>query len=175
MRALALPEKLIEHELSKEKQDSSFAFYYYLCYNTLKNLGIDMLYLGKIDYSWNKPQTYLVLVPGLSLLIEKIKSTNLKPFINNDWNNKSVAPNEKSKEFANMCKWHLRGSLIQMACIGAITVYALPLFSLLSLLPICEALYTYSIAMSNPVVIHEYSPSTGQVIRSNGVRMPSIF
>ena len=36
--------------------------------------------LENIDYAWTKPQTYLVLVPGLSLIIQKIQLANTLPF-----------------------------------------------------------------------------------------------
>lgn len=54
--------------------------------------------LENIDYAWTKPQTYLVLVPGLSLVIQKIQLANTLPLMN-DVNQQNVAQADaKSKK-----------------------------------------------------------------------------
>ncbi len=90
--------------------------------------------LENIDYAWNKPQTYLVLVPGLSLIIKNIQLAEVLPLppINNVI---LISPNEaiqleaSSRKFATICKWHFGGSIIQMiACAVATKTFAVPFF-----------------------------------------------
>ena len=43
--------------------------------------GIKQAIEDNIDYSWTKPQTYLVLVPVISLIIQRIKFSKALPLI----------------------------------------------------------------------------------------------
>lgn len=110
--------------------------------------------LENIDYAWTKPQTYLVLVPGLSLIIQKIQLANTLPLIDN------VTEQAKSRKFANICKWHLRGSMIQItASIIAIKVFAVPLFSLLAILATYELVDTLMKSLRNSITLYEFYPN----------------
>jgi hypothetical protein len=68
--------------------------------------------LEKIDYAWTKPQTYLVLVPGLSLIVQKIQLASALPLTNPVTQENVEQANAKSMKFAKICKWHLRGCSI---------------------------------------------------------------
>lgn len=94
--------------------------------------------LANIDYSLNKAQTYLVLVPGLSLVIRKIQLANVLPLINNvlpnQMQNFALAPADtSSRKFARICGSHLLGSTIQLIAIYAAGVFVSPLFFLLAI------------------------------------------
>jgi len=88
-----------------------------------------------MDYSWKTMSTYIVLVPGLSLIVQKIQMANLLPL---SQKLDKRADDKQCRKFANVCKWHLRGSMVQMvAVIAAVKVLATPIFLLIA----CAAAY----------------------------------
>ena len=100
--------------------------------------------IENIEYAWNKPASYLVLVPGLSLLIQKIQFANYK----------EGHPPEVESKFFNICRWHVRGALVKVAI--AVGLLAAPLFSLLVVLSIFEGVYAFSHAFIIRVKVLEY-------------------
>lgn len=125
-------------------------------------------FLGNIDYDWKKPQTYLVMVPALSFLIEKIQLAKVLPLpADND---------QKNRQFAKICAWHLRGSLVQLtACIVAKQVFHVssPILSAIYLVSSAEALYTALKALTNRCTINEYYPN-GKIKKSH-TSIPNLF
>jgi hypothetical protein len=115
-------------------------------------------YLGQIDYAWNKPQTYMVLVPGLSTVILKIQLTNVFQKLHMGVSRPAniAAANNASNRYAAICKWHLRGSLLQTgAMILAAKVIASPiLMGVLIAFPLFEMYKTANTALKYPVVIY---------------------
>jgi hypothetical protein len=113
--------------------------------------------LENIDYAWAKSQTYLVFVPGLSLIIQKIQLANTLPLINNVTQQNMTQADEKLRKFANICKWHLRGSMTQIAAsVIAIKVFAIPLFSLLAILATYELVDTLVKSLRNSITLYEF-------------------
>jgi len=118
--------------------------------------------LERIDYAWFKPQIYLVLVPGLSLIIQKVQLANTLPLLITEATTQSNVAQvyAKSRQFANICKWHLAGSLVQIAVsIIAIVAFATPLFLLLGILATCELAYTLINSIRNRVILYEFHPN----------------
>ena len=121
--------------------------------------------LENIDYSWTKPQTYLVFVPGLSLLIQKIQLASTLPLIDDA----NVTPQNmqeaaaKSRKFTDICKWHLRGSMIQMiAAVIATKVFVARLFPLIAIfaaLAAFEMVDTISQGIKNKPTLYEFHPN----------------
>lgn len=94
-----------------------------------------------IDYSWTNPQTCMVLIPGLSLLIQKVQMAKAIPMLHNamqSGHGKVPAVNK----FLNICIWHLKGSAVQAAiCSVAYQIFKnklLLLFSLAALLELAD-------------------------------------
>jgi len=83
--------------------------------------------LEDIDYSPNKPSTYLVFVPVLSLLIQKIQLDRIQAFphvVSITQQNVHNA-NANTKHYTNICKWHLTGSTTQMLALAlAVSLFA---------------------------------------------------
>lgn len=116
--------------------------------------------LENIDYAWTQPKTYLILVPGLSLIIQKIQLASTLPLINNVTQQNMAQADAKSRKFANICKWHLRGSMIQIAAsIIAIKIFSVPLFSLLAILATCELADTLIKSLNNSITLYEFLPN----------------
>ena len=126
--------------------------------------------IESIDYAWTKPQTYLVFVPGLSLLIQKIQFANILPLtkyvqllpLPNNAEFPQPTPDEdaKTRHFINICKWHLRGSLVQIAASTiAIKTLALPIFSLLAIVAGFEMVDTFIKIVRNPATVYEFHPN----------------
>ena len=131
--------------------------------------------LEKIDYAWTKPQTYLVLVPGLSLIIQKIQLANTLPLINDVTLEGMSQADAKSRKFANICKWHLRGSMIQIAAsVIAIKIFAVPLFSLLAILATYELVDTLIKSLRNSITLYEFHPN-GRVKSITSMSASNIF
>lgn len=136
--------------------------------------------LEKIDYAWNKPHTYLVLIPGLSLYIEKIQLAITVPLVESyTQEERDVLIDIHSRKFDNITKWHLRGSLIQiLASVAAIKILSHPLFRQIALvagcLAFCEVLYTSFYRFKIPVTLYEFYPN-GQVKSISSTRAPNIF
>lgn len=82
--------------------------------------------LGSIDYSLKDPKTYLIFVPGLSLVIQKIQVDKILPI------DDSLTFKEKDirgRQFLTICKWSLRSSLFQLVAVAAaVNLFANPLF-----------------------------------------------
>ena len=119
--------------------------------------GIKQAIEKNIDYSWTKPQTYLVLVPVISLIIQKVKFAKEFNLINSDNNKeKSIV----SKDFANICKWHLRGSMMQMivAIVALVFSAVNPIFALIAIISAYEALSTVYNGFGNQVTLHTVHP-----------------
>lgn len=119
--------------------------------------------LKNIDYDWTKPQTYFVFIPGLSLLVQKIQLASVLPLINDVITpENAVQLNAESRKFANICKWHLRGSMTQLliAAIASKVLLAAPFFSLFFLsLTIYEMLDTLITSLRNRINLVEFYPN----------------
>lgn len=112
--------------------------------------------LENIDYSLKDPKTYLIFVPGLSLMIQKIQVDKILPIED------SLTPQEKDirgRQFLNICKWSLRSSLFQLVAVAAaVNLFANPLFGLMSLLVCYQLGYTAYLSRTN-VTCYEFFPN----------------
>ncbi len=88
--------------------------------------------IENINYAWNKPQSYLVLIPGISLLVQKIQLAKILPSIEKmrppiiDDRNQDDNVSEDEvivKKYSNISKWHVKGSL--MSLIGSIALISI--------------------------------------------------
>lgn len=118
--------------------------------------------LENIDYGWSKPQSYLIFVPGLSLLIQKVQLAQILPLREEDdvtaENHFQVDLN--TKKFVEIHKWHLRGSAIQlMASIMAIQACSLPIFSLIALLSMGQFVYTSILGLMTRINSYTFHPN----------------
>ncbi len=122
--------------------------------------------INNIDYAWNKPQSYLALIPGISLLIQKIQLAKILPLINNmhppkiddSSQEKGISKDEGIvRKYSNLSKWHVRGSLISLiASIALINIYPLVTFigaglSLFQMINILRANCSHSVVQHNDV------------------------
>lgn len=131
--------------------------------------------LENIDYSWNKPQTYLVFVPGLSLIIQKIQFSKVLPLIDDVTPSNIQEAASKSKKFTEICKWHLRGSLIQLTvALIAIHIFAIPFFSLIVIFAGCELIDTIFHCLKNNPILYEFH-ANGAVKKKISVSALNIF
>lgn len=122
--------------------------------------------LENIDYDRKNPKTYLVFVPGLSLVIQKIQMAKVLPLPEFQANNKCEF---KHNKFFDICKWHLRGSAVQCAALSiAIKTLALPIFSYITLVSLFELGDTAIKALKNDATFTELQPngSKKQIHRS---------
>lgn len=64
---------------------------------------------------------------------------------------------QNQKKFANICKWHLRGSMIQIiASIIAIKLFAAPIFALLAIFATYELVDTLIKSIKNSITLYEF-------------------
>ena len=115
--------------------------------------------IENIDYAWNKPQTYLVLVPVLSLLIQKVQIAALKLFIP-----RPQTPHDATTQLAKLDKfkkitvWHIAGSCVQFtASIIATNVFATHWFLIISGFAVAEATYTFITFVRNDNIHPQWS------------------
>lgn len=125
--------------------------------------------IADIDYGFNL-QTLIVLVPGLSLLAQKIKVQSILRFAEQN-NPVNFIGSRESAQIDHVYKWHAIGSAIQIAVFGLLTkVYPLPSDPRVSLfaIPCLLALYQFQNALlgylGDRTVIH-LSPNGGQIRR----------
>lgn len=112
--------------------------------------------LESIDYSVKNLSTYLVFVPGLSLLIQKVQTAKTLPLPAVTSFNFDPLQQEKSTRFAAICKWSLRGSMTQaIVCMVAFSVFQMPIFGLLALVAGYEMIDTIRLAIQNTVTKYE--------------------
>lgn len=112
--------------------------------------------LENIDYSPRSLSTYLVFVPGLSHLIQKVQLAKTLPLPPININFDPVQ-HEKSTRLANICKWSLRGSMTQsLICTIAFAIFQSPIFALLGLLALFEMFDTMGIAFKNTVTEYQF-------------------
>lgn len=113
--------------------------------------------LEHIDYMWTKPQTYLVFVPGLSLIIQDIQLSCTLPLIKKVTSQNVDQANAKARKFSQICKWHLGGSIVQLsASIIAVKTFAVLFFSITYLLASYELINTVLICLKNSIVYYEF-------------------
>ncbi len=125
-----------------------------------------------IDYKWTNPKTYVVLVPVLSLIVQKVQLSNLLPLPKSDDQKKLDAA---SRKFCDVCKWHLRGSMVQtLAAIIAIKFYGKNAFAWLGALAAYEMADTAWKGLKNPGTIYEFYPN-GSVKRQESANACNIF
>jgi hypothetical protein len=122
--------------------------------------------IENIEYSWKNPQMLLVLIPGVSLVIQKIQLTNVLPLMNNPTQQNVAQANVQTRKFLNVCKWHLGGAIIQaivtataLASISTINTFAILLLSSLTLLAVSQMIYTIIKDIKNPATIYEFNPN----------------
>lgn len=76
--------------------------------------------VASMSYQWYRPATYLVFVPGLSLLIQKIQMRAMLPLMPANFSlqkqNQELirTADSQARKFITVCKWHLVGSLLQI-------------------------------------------------------------
>lgn len=115
--------------------------------------------LVKIEYGKSNPSTYMVFIPVLSLIVQKIQMAHLLPLKNAQNQGSYSQQNSISLKLINVCKWHLRGSMVQtVACIVASKIYKLPIFSIIGILAMYEILDTGFKALTNKVSVYKLSP-----------------
>jgi hypothetical protein len=112
-------------------------------------------------------------VPGLSLLIQKIQLSNLLPL--GDYNsNKFIEADLGARKFVKLCKWHLRGSMIQiLICVISKEVFEKPVFLLLGAIATFELVFTLWQA-SREITIRKFHQD-GYYTSSSRFRPLSIF
>lgn len=118
--------------------------------------------LRNIDYDWTKPQTYFVFIPGLSLLVQKIQLASALPLSNDPITpENAVRLDAESRKFANICKWHLRGSMTQLAiaAIVAKTLLTVPFSLFFVSLTAYEMLDTLITSLRNRIQLFEFYPN----------------
>lgn len=120
-----------------------------------------------MSYRWDCPATYLVFVPGLSLLIQKIQMKAVLPLPPFPKLNEAATFIEGSKrldlasrKFINICKWHLRGSFVQafilLSLANKTKKIALPILAI-GISIFYELLDTTHKALKNKPAIYEFS------------------
>jgi hypothetical protein len=125
-----------------------------------------------------------VLVPGLSLFIEKMQFAKILPLpelkidiISADGKNlDKLAFNHKHQQCAKISAWHQRGTLAQMICViafRAILQSNPPILNLIALLATVEVVYTLYQTIQNPPMVNNYFKN-GQL--NQGIKtFPNIF
>lgn len=68
-------------------------------------------FIANIDYKWSKPETYLVFVPLVSLVIQKVQMANVLPLLQEG--QPLAQMDTQSRKFVAFCKGHLIGSIMQ--------------------------------------------------------------
>ncbi len=102
----------------------------------------------ELEYGWNKPQTFIVLIPVISLVFLKIQIYHLKDKLKLDYPNYrarnqfyNLWESREYKKIEDICKWHKLGSHIQSIALCALSCFN-PLFLLPMVFSICELSYT---------------------------------
>jgi hypothetical protein len=98
-----------------------------------------------IDYGFHNPQSLIVLVPVVSLIVEKQQVSHLQEKLNTNY----AKPEQfrdflKSREVIQLdriFKWHALGSLVQMIGLLALSFF-FPIALFLTFVPIYEAYYS---------------------------------
>lgn len=111
--------------------------------------------IESINYSWTNPLTSLVLIPGVSLLINRVQLAKVVPMLmtaKHSIQEEAAASNK----FLNICKWHFRGSAIQtVVCFVAFKIFANQLLLLLSVFALMEFAGTAATALKHRITLVE--------------------
>lgn len=121
--------------------------------------------IQNIEYELKNPQSYLVFVPGISLIIQKIKCAHLHELIKQSIDiispTNTCVSNLYTKKFIHICQWHYFGALTQQtASILAIKHLALttltaPIIKVLAALTLVQFIYASYQALQK-MTIAEY-------------------
>lgn len=121
------------------------------------------------DYGWNKPLSFIVLVPGASLIFQKIQVAHLISTLNLIYQKpdqfRALINSREYAKLDTLYQWHYVGSLIQI-----ITLLVLSKLNPLFLLPTAISIYEQHcsnkrnhriIQVDNRMVILDTSPFSG--------------
>ena len=113
-----------------------------------------------MDYSWKKPASYLVLVPGMPLILQSIQFNKVLPLTKFDIQSDTGRYQRNQDKFLKICKWNGRGSMIStFVCVVAVKALALPIFALLALLSVASFAYTTIKMIKTPISTSKYIPT----------------
>lgn len=116
--------------------------------------------LSAVTYEGDQLDTYLVFIPGVSLLLQKIQMANLLPLPQNVSQGNIQEVNEQNRKFSLLCKWHLRGSLTQLVVsAAAIKIFAANFFLLFAAAAFYELMDTSYHALQNAVHFYATYPN----------------
>lgn len=111
----------------------------------------------QLDYGWNA-QSLVVFIPGISLLVQKIKSAHIYANLKETYTSgKQLTLLLASKEYAQldkMHKWHSLGSLVQTIVFVTLGIMCNPLFFVPSVFSLYE-MHISSKGLTHKFVLHE--------------------
>jgi hypothetical protein len=112
--------------------------------------------IANLEYSWKNPAAYVVFVPGISLIVEKIKLADLKipSFDSNKTIQDVTGFEEENKKLISLFRGHLIGSLSQMAISGLIVMsFAPSVFTAISLLALMVSTFEFAYTLYQSVTM----------------------
>lgn len=90
-------------------------------FHTIKQNIIDM------EYGWKKPQSLIILVPGLSLIFQKIQTSHLLNILKETYQtsdqSSALINSREYKKLDSIYQWHVLGSLIQTISLVALSIW----------------------------------------------------
>ncbi len=98
-----------------------------------------------IDYGFHNPQTLIVLVPVVSLIVEKKQVSYLHDKLNTNYSKpeqfRDFLKSREVVQLDSIFKWHSLGSLVQMIALLALSFF-FPIALFLAFVPMYEAYYS---------------------------------
>lgn len=129
------------------------------------------------DFAWNSPKTYVVLVPGISLLLGiDFIAGHIPDLVQAVDCNNNLLKDRVSKRILPICKWQFRGAVVQGAAAAlALKVGLLPAVAGLTLIcAAAQALYAIHNTLRHGVAVYEVpagcESNLGYFVRSAGIK-----
>jgi hypothetical protein len=118
--------------------------------------------MQKLDYSWSNPAAYSVVIPGLSLIVQKVQLYNLLPMMTDVKPHNFIKADMQARQFMKVCDWHMAGSMVQIiATAFLVNYFAIPMLALIAVPAVYEFLDTAIKRLRNRIVIYQLPVTKG--------------
>lgn len=122
--------------------------------------------LANVEYGWNQPSGYLVLVPGLCPILQNIQVTELSLGLSSSPDLNLI--DLYSRKFYRMCQWHGRGAVVQALVASVATTLFGPhiAFQAIGALAMWQLIQSIKISVSNKYKLSFYTLNPNGTIKS---------
>lgn len=95
-------------------------------FSSIQNKFVD--FVDSIEYKWNDPKSYVVLIPGLPLMIQAVATKLFRESVASEYakNREELYRMPKNIEYDRMLKWHGIGAVVSLFAVALFAGFQSP-------------------------------------------------